>query len=65
MQLLVPLFANFIALNGNGILESMLEPHMKKSAGASQAEVGNAFLIFGGSYLVSSLVAGCVRAIDY
>ena len=64
MQLLLPLFDNFIALNGTGILESMLEPHMKNTAGASQSEVGMAFLIFGGSFLVSSLVAGCVSAMD-
>ena len=60
----MPLFDNFIVLNGIGILESMLEPHMKKTAGASQTEVGHAFLIFGGSFLVSSLVAGFVSVIE-
>ena len=64
LQLLLPLFDNFIVLNGTGILESMLEPHIKKTAGASQTEVGHAFLILGSSFLVSSLVAGCVSVIE-
>ena len=58
--MLLPLFDNFVIVNGSGILESMLEPHMKNFAGANQSEVGLAFLLLGGSYLLISLISGFV-----
>ena len=45
---------------GNGFLEAMLEPQMKNMIGASQAQVGVAFLLLGGAYLVTSVAAGFV-----
>ena len=44
------------------MIESMLEPHLKQKAGASQAAVGNTFSIFGGVYLLSSPIGGLVRS---
>ena len=58
--ILLPLFDNFVIVCGQGLLEGMLEPHMKNTTGASQNEVGVAFLLLGGSYLVTSLLAGFV-----
>jgi len=51
----------FICITGNGMLESMLEPHLKRKAMASQAEVGVSFFILGGVYMVISLMGGWVR----
>ena len=45
---------------GQGFLEAMLDPQMKNMIGASQAQVGIAFLLLGGSYLVTSVAAGFV-----
>ena len=39
----------------------MLEPHLR-SVGATQTEVGLTFLILGGVYMVTTPVAGYVRA---
>ena len=51
----------FICITGNGMLESMLEPLLKRKAMASQAEVGVSFFILGGVYMVISLMGGWVR----
>ena len=56
----MPFIDNFIVFCGDGMIESMLEPHMKDAAGASQLDVGVAFLILGGLYMTSSLIAGFV-----
>jgi hypothetical protein len=45
---------------GIGILESMLEPHLKKAAGATQMEVGVAFLLLGGLFMMANPIAGWV-----
>ena len=42
------------------MIESMLEPHLKRKAGASQSDVGITFLILGGVYMVSSPIGGLV-----
>ena len=51
----------FICITGNGMIESMLEPHLKRKAMASHAEVGVSFFILGGVYMVISLMGGWVR----
>ena len=45
---------------GTGMIESMLEPHMKDKAGASQAEVGLTFMIYALVYTVAGVAAGYV-----
>ena len=57
----MPFIDNFICFCGDGMIESMLEPHMKSAAGSSQYDVGIAFLILGGLYMSCSLIAGVVR----
>ena len=42
------------------MIESMLEPHLKRKAGASQTDVGLTFLILGGVYMISSPIGGLV-----
>ena len=51
----------FICITGLGMIESMLEPHLKRKAMASQAEVGVSFLIFGGVYMAISPIGGWAR----
>ena len=51
----------FLCITGFGMIESMLEPHLKRKAMASQAEVGVSFLIFGGVYMAISPIGGWVR----
>ena len=46
---------------GNGMIESMLEPHLKRKAMASQAEVGVSFFILGGAFMVFTPIGGLVR----
>jgi len=59
--LMLPFVDLFSALCGNGMLESMLEPHLK-SVGASTLDVGVTFLIFGLSYMIGNMLFG--SAID-
>ncbi len=56
----MPFFDNFVCFSGFGMIESMLEPHMKDNAGSTQLDVGMAFLIIGGLYMFSSIAAGFV-----
>ena len=51
----------FICITGHGMIESMLEPHLKRIAMASQAEVGVSFFILGGVYMAISPIGGWVR----
>ena len=60
VEVVIPLVQNTIVLSAHGAIESMLEPHMRKSVGASQDYVGLAFCWMGGSYMVANLVAGFV-----
>lgn len=60
-SLCLPFVDLFAALCGNGMLESMLEPHLKY-AGASTVDVGVSFLIFGCCYMLGNLLFGA--AID-
>ena len=43
------------------MIESMLEPHMKTTISASQMQVGVAFLISGGVYMVANPLIGKVK----
>ena len=47
------------------MIESMLEPHLKRQAGASQTEVGLTFLVLGGVYMLSSPVCGFVSIVHF
>jgi hypothetical protein len=56
----MPFIDNFICFCGDGMIESMLEPHMKVTAGSSQLDVGVAFIILGAVYMSCSIIAGFV-----
>ena len=51
----------FICITGNGMIESMLEPHLKRKAMASQTEVGVSFFILGGLFMAITPIGGLVR----
>lgn len=57
LTLLLPFVDLFAALCGNGMLESMLEPHLK-FAGASTIDVGISFLVFGCCYMLGNILFG-------
>jgi len=59
--LMLPFVDLFSALCGNGMLESMLEPHLK-AVGATTIDVGVTFLIFGLCYMIGNMFFG--TAID-
>jgi len=59
-SILLPYLDNFFCFCGNGMIESMLEPHLKRKAGATQADVGVTFLILGGVYMLSSPIGGLI-----
>ena len=42
------------------MIKSLLEPHLKRRAGATQVDVGMTFLIAGGVYMISSAIGGLV-----
>ena len=50
---------NSATLFGIGMIDSMLEPHLK-SFGATVTEVGVVFLVLAGAYLFGALFAGMV-----
>ena len=52
---------NVICFMGTGMIESMLEPHMKENANASQTDVGLTFMIYALVYTVAGLSAGYVN----
>ena len=43
------------------MIESMLEPHLKRKAMASQTEVGVSFFILGGLFMAITPIGGLVR----
>ena len=61
-SLFLPFLDLFISLCGIGMLESMLEPHLKQT-GASTSDVGISFLIYGGCYMLGMILAGLVDKI--
>ena len=62
-MLFLPFLDIFFCFFGNGMIESMLEPHLRTAANASQSEIGITFLILGGSYMVATPVMGFVSKI--
>ena len=42
------------------MIESMLEPHLREDASATQNQIGITFLILGGVYMVASPIMGFV-----
>jgi hypothetical protein len=56
----MPFIDNFICICGNGMIESMLEPHMINEAGSSQLDVGVTFFILGGFYMLGAITTGYV-----
>ena len=59
--LLLPFVDLFAALCGNGMLESMLEPHLR-AAHAETVDVGVTFVIFGCCYMLGNIFFGTVSA---
>ena len=57
--LLFPFVDLFSALCGNGMLESMLEPHLRET-GASTIDIGVSFLVFGCCYSIGNMLFGSV-----
>ena len=55
----MPFIDLFAGLCGNGMLESMLEPHLRET-GASTLDVGLSFLVFGCCYMVGNMFFGQV-----
>ena len=51
----------FICITGYGMIQSMLEPHLKRKAMASQVEVGVSFFILGGLFMAITPIGGLVR----
>ena len=49
---------------GTGMIESMIEPHMKGKAHATQEEVGLAFMTFALLYTFASPLAGYVSYLN-
>ena len=56
---------NLICFMGTGMIESMLEPHMKEKANASSFEIGLTFMIYALVYTVAGLAAGYVSNIQW
>ena len=59
----LPFLDIFVCFFGNGMIEAMLEPHLKDNANASQNEIGVTFLILGGVYMVASPIFGFVSSV--
>ncbi|XP_059097668.1 MFS-type transporter SLC18B1-like [Tigriopus californicus] len=58
-RLSLPFLDNFIIYCGNGMVDSMLQPHMRKSAAqATQFQVSMAFLLMAAFYMLSTPVVG-------
>ena len=51
---------HFLCFTGTGMIEAMLEPHLKRKAMASQAEVGVSFFLLGGVYMAIVPIGGLV-----
>ena len=60
LSLFLPFLDLFAALCGNGMLESMLEPHLK-NAGAGTTDTGITFLVFGCTYMIGNFFFGVVN----
>jgi hypothetical protein len=56
----MPFVDNFVCFFGNGMIVSMLEPHLN-SVGATVNQVGIVFLVQGGVFMFATFAAGIVR----
>ncbi len=56
----LPYLDALICFSGNGMIEAMLEPHLKEEANATQLQVALSFFILGGSFMVMSPICGVV-----
>ncbi len=59
--LLLPYLDNFACFAGNGMIEAMLEPHLKAEAGGTQLDVDMTFLVLGGCYTLTTPIWGYVN----
>ncbi len=59
-SLLSPLVDAFFCFVGFGMVEAMLEPHLRNEAGATQIQVAWTFFILGTSYLIFMPLIGFV-----
>ena len=59
--LVLPFIDNFLNYASYGLIEAMLEPHMRNSLHCSQRDVSYAFLISGVVYFVVAPITGLVR----
>ena len=57
---MVPFVDLFACLCGVGMIESMLEPHLRDTVDANQTEIGVTFMIDGIVYTLSGIGAGYV-----
>ena len=60
VSILMPHLDNAVCYAGFGMIESMLEPHMRQTVEATQRQVGNAFLISGVVYMFLTILVGYV-----
>ncbi len=60
ITLIFPYMDNFMAYMASGMITSMLEPHMKRNADATQMQVAVAFLLLGIVYMSCNIVAGYI-----
>lgn len=60
VSILMPHLDNAMCYAGFGMIESMLEPHMRQTVDATQRQVGNAFLISGVVYMFLTILVGYV-----
>ena len=63
-SILMPFVDNFVCFFGNGMIVSMLEPHLN-SVGATVNQVGIVFLVQGGVFMVATFAAGIVSLTHY
>ena len=58
-SILLPFLDLLVCFFGNGMIASMLQPHLE-DAGADSTQTGLTFLIFGGIFMLSAPTAGFV-----
>ncbi len=63
-SIFMPYVDLLVCFFGNGMITSMLEPHLKE-AGANTNQVGVTFLIFGAVYMACTPIVGFVSATLY
>ena len=60
-SILMPFVDNFTCFLVNGMIQSMLEPHLRQ-LGANVDQIGTVFLVQGCTYMVSAIVSGLVSS---